>query len=684
MKKLIALILISTQAFAGLPPTTTKGQSDASARVKFQFQAPHNQFTNLGGIKTLIETGNGNILPDPGFEASVSGWTASGGATATTNSTAKGTGALGYDWDSNSASQTLTSTSVTIPNGYQGRNGVLSCSIKTVSGVATHTIGLWNGTTLSNTQTIVSSTTSFIETKINFVIPSSGTAAIRLTAISSNESEIYVDDCKLSLADNIGTVAQAVLVDSVTVTGCAGTWSTTSSTFASTGAQTGCVYTSAKGVATAPATNIPGFKFASLPAGDYRVEYEGRYGKATGGIGGAQFTDGTNTAREISSIDVSASAASPSISQTISYSSPQSNVTLELRLKSNDGNITFLDGRTATSGGVTPGTFRLWYFPSTSQQVYNPSLQSWRVDANINGANPSLGTANVASYTGIENASLTLTNNTGNGVIAAQIPCSSTNSPTGTTCSVGNESVGVSFNLPVAGDVLACASFAHISNVAANSGNSATFQIVETPNNAQTISQEGKSRVNDATSIGAVALDSTFPHRLCGTFTFASAGQKTLRLMYEQLVQATVTSSVITGDASVTQGQRDIHWEVTPLNQLIPAPIVIGSVTSNSTQAIRHESTRLTCGNSGSALIANTGTSPNWTVANGVSAGLCTVTVSFAQEPSCHCDIIGAQSILANSCLFTSTPTTTTIAIARNRAAAAENGDIMLSCDGSR
>lgn len=208
MRKLIALLLISTQAFAGLPPTTTKGQSDSSAKVKFQFQAPHNQFTNLGGVKTLIETGNNNILPDPGFESSVSGWTASGGATATSNSTAKGTGALGYDWDSNSASQTLQSSSVTIPAGLQGKNGIASCQIKTVSGTATHTFTVNDGTNdIVTPITIQTSTTSFAGqnegNKINFVFPTSGTIRIKLASVNANEPEIYLDDCSIKLADNV-------------------------------------------------------------------------------------------------------------------------------------------------------------------------------------------------------------------------------------------------------------------------------------------------------------------------------------------------------------------------------------------------------------------------------------------------------------------------------------------------
>lgn len=208
IKNILLALLISSQAFAGLPPPTVKSQSDSTAKTKFQIQAPHNQFTDLGGVKTLIETGNGNILPDPGFEALTSGWTASGGATATANSTAKGTGAKGYDWDSNSAGQTLQSTSVTIPDGLAGKNGIASCNIKTISGTATHTFTVNNGTTdIVTPITIQSSTASFLGqnegNKINFVFPTSGTIRIKLAAVNANEPEIYVDDCSIQLANNV-------------------------------------------------------------------------------------------------------------------------------------------------------------------------------------------------------------------------------------------------------------------------------------------------------------------------------------------------------------------------------------------------------------------------------------------------------------------------------------------------
>lgn len=137
-----------------------------------------------------------NILINPGFENGTYGWTASGGATKTVNTTAKGEGNYGYDWDSNSAAQTLLSNSVTIPNGLKGRNGVAYCGVETPSGAGTYTISVNDGTNdITTAQTITTSSSSFARQMMYFTFPSSGTIRIKLTSVASNEPEIYIDSC---------------------------------------------------------------------------------------------------------------------------------------------------------------------------------------------------------------------------------------------------------------------------------------------------------------------------------------------------------------------------------------------------------------------------------------------------------------------------------------------------------
>ena len=276
MRKLIALLLIYSQAsFANLPPTSIKGQTDASPKTKFGFQVPHNQATDLGGISSLIETGNTNILKNPGFEdPNITAWTTSGGS-GSNSATSKATGTKGLAWDSDSASQTLVSDLITIPNGFQGNNGYAYCNIKTVSGTATHTFTVDNGTTnIVTPVTINSSTDRFQRTAVNFIYPSSGSIRIKVTSVAANEPNIYIDDCYLGEATNVSSVSQAQLVGTVKVTGCAGAWTTTSTTYANFATQTGCSY-AVTGQALAPTTNVPGIRFNNLAPGDYRIEYEG-------------------------------------------------------------------------------------------------------------------------------------------------------------------------------------------------------------------------------------------------------------------------------------------------------------------------------------------------------------------------------------------------------------------------
>lgn len=177
------------------------------------------------------------------------------------------------------------------------------------------------------------------------------------------------------------------------------------------------------------------------------------------------------------------------------------------------------------------------------------------VSANIAGANPSLGTSAQTAYTGITNSSLTLTNNTGS--VTAQIACAGTTASSGTTCTAADESLGVAFTIASTGTYKACASGAV--TLGGATGSMVTFQIVETPNTAQTISTEGNGRIhlqNSAANAGQVTL----PFEVCGIFVFGSTGQKTLRLFYEQ--NAVGAAPLIYADASGTDGQRDLLWTV--------------------------------------------------------------------------------------------------------------------------
>lgn len=220
---------------------------------------------------------------------------------------------------------------------------------------------------------------------------------------------------------------------------------------------------------------------------------------------------------------------------------------------------------------------------SPPQQIISQAAQGWFVAANIAGANPSLGGADLTSYTEIANGSLTMTPVSGSQPVG--IMCSSTNAaatPTTSTstCSAGNESVGANFSIPAVGWYEVCLQAGVLLSTSVGSSIDATFELIETPTNAQTTTQEGKARVNFANSVAS--SNSVYPLNLCGSFYFSSIGIKGVRLMGEQDITGT-TDTQIKADGSTNLGQRDILITVKPVTNGMPSPFLVGSVQYDTT-----------------------------------------------------------------------------------------------------
>lgn len=182
MFKLIATLLLAFAPSAFAASTTTI------------------QATNTEGFVS-----NQNLILNSNFEQGTVGWTASGGSFASTTSSPL-RGSKSVTWDSSSASQTLTSTAFTIPEGLKGQAGSLSCAIQTASGTATHTIVGFDGSSNVGTPTTISSSaTGGPRSTINFTFPTSGTIALRLTSVNANEPSIKIDDCVVSYSSGLFT-----------------------------------------------------------------------------------------------------------------------------------------------------------------------------------------------------------------------------------------------------------------------------------------------------------------------------------------------------------------------------------------------------------------------------------------------------------------------------------------------
>ena len=394
---------------------------------------------------------------------------------------------------------------------------------------------------------------------LSFLCPSSGsTVKLRVTSLAAGT--ILADRGYVGSNQNLVYTSQAKLIGTMTVTGCAGGWTTSSTSLAAFPTQTGCSF-SVTGSLIAPLTQIPAFRISRLEAGDYWIEYSGSFNQSTAGKSGwLRFTDGTNLARETSPVFNGGGTISvPGVSQSISYGSAQSNVTMELRGYSETGGSTSVYGVT-----TTPGVFKLWYFPASSDVAVNNEQSSWFIDANMGGANVGLGTSAMTSYNELQSASIDLVLNTAKGSASAEIACASGNASIGLTCSSA-ESFGVAFVPPWAGLYEVCAAFSQ----SQADGQDIVYQLAETSNTSATIIQEGGMR-----QAGNGPTGNLIPYYNCGTFNFSDISKRTIRLMYEKT--ATTANPTIIADRAAGSGQRDIKWTVRPLLSAFNRPILTG------------------------------------------------------------------------------------------------------------
>lgn len=646
--------------------------------------------TDASGFLTTSAAGLGggssgiNILSGYNRDAesgATTNWSETGGGTLAVTSTAANVanGTYSFSFDASASTDYAISDARAIPAGLYGAPCLAEFYYKGFD--SSITAQVYDGTNVLASQALAPAS-NYTRVQINFGCPSSGN--LQLKFLASGDSAIgYWDEVHLGSALNLTSVSQASLYGTLTMTNCTA-WTTTSGSFADPGVATGCTYV-ATGGASAPSTMLPAVTFTNLPPGNYMVIASGGTLRTTGSgtSNGAylRITDGTTTSGrtlEITSADVGQKNYPATPIGNFTYTTAQSSVTFKIQLHT-------ITGGTAGYESAEALEFFIYRFPLTSEIAVRPGTQNWRVDANISGANVSMGTSAVSTYTGLESGSLTLTNNTG--ALAAKIPCSSTNSPSGTTCSSGNESVGVSFDLPKAGDVKACVSFSWDGSTSASGSNViAGFQIVETPSSAQTISQEGKGRVYASVQQGSTgSMGQSFPFHLCGTFSFASTGTKTLRLFYEQSVAGTVNSSTVVADASTSVGQRDIHWEVYPIDQQTPMPVLVGSVTSNSsgTERVERAAVTSTCSSSPCTIASQSGawlssisrTTTGQYVAN-FAAGI------WSSAPTC----VFTPSSGSNHLISSGTPTTSSVAFNyyTANAATALDGVFQMICMGPR
>lgn len=538
-----------------LPKDTTTNLdalTDTQSALAFDTTTGKPVFNNGAG---WVEVGSGSSGGGSGINmlsgfnnnaelATTASWSETGGGTLATTSTAANVanGTYAFSYDASAATDYLITDARTVPSGLYGANCLAEFYYKGFD--SNITAQVHDGTNVLASQ-VLTAQALYYKAQINFNCPTSGTLALKFLA-GADAAIGYLDEVHLGSANNVSS-------ETVT-TG----WETFSPTWVGTSAP--------------PSVNLEWRRVGS------NLEIRGNFttGTANGSVASMTLPTGLVIGGSVTAITVIGRAnanvtTNPSTKNllflgtlggtTVNFSiDGAANATSPLVAQI--GTTTFFD---STKYGIQHFSVPIAGWTATSS-VAVANSSNWVVDVNISGANPALDTSAVTAFKAITDGGLTLTNRTQfANAITAWIPCSTTNAPTGTTCSSGTEDVGVSYLQPQSADIVACAEFSRAITNGSPGDSNITFQIVETDSNVQpttAILQEGGSRVNGrfATS-GSSGIEN---YHVCGSFAITSARRVTLRLAYEHSPSGTVSSNLLIGDASASIGQRDIHWTVRP------------------------------------------------------------------------------------------------------------------------
>lgn len=588
-----------------------------------------------------------NIIENGGFENGAGGWTASGGSFSVSTTT-PGMGSRKGLWNSSSAAQTLTSKAITIPQGLLGRNAVVGCFVKVTSGTATHTMQAFDGTNNVASASITSSTSIYALSTINFVAPSSGTLAVRLTSVASDEPEISVDNCFISDASlvNLSQVNQATFVGDIKWDGVAScSWSSSSSSFANFAADTDCNNPTVRGDAVAPGTKIPAIVLNNLPPGRYMFVSQGQIiTSASGGVCGYRFSDGTNSFGSGTIYGVSTQMMTPAtLSAIVEYTTAQSSVTINWQIRAEVGTCNLAND--VANREVSIAVYR---FPLNSEIAYRPEIE------NSNGFIKYAATANC----------IWTSTNTSFASFAADADCP-TPTTGGSVSAPATKIPGITLPQGLkAGEYLIIARGAFAKGVANEVAN---FRITDGTNNSssQQVYYEGTTQVN------VPVLNFRY------SLTSALAAGSTIQ------IQSQAGTGVTT---SIRVTSVDFEMQIIPLSPSISSPILVGSVTSNSIGAERIE--RATISNNGSSCIidSQTGAWLSSVTRNGL--GDCTLNIAtgvFSAAPTCMITgKDGGTAMLGLEASATPTATSFRYLTLNSTTGGAINGSSRVICMGPR
>lgn len=494
-----------------------------------------------------------NLLLNPGFEAGKAQWTKSAGTFSITSTAANvGSGTYAASWTPNAANDTLSHAAVAIPAGLYGQNGEVACKVKSTSG-SLHKLQLTDGSNVLADSGVIPAQSGYQLVRVNLVFPSSGSVVPRVLAGDTNQ--VYVDDCYVGPATNVGTVSQEKYLGRVTFNTCNTYWNASAGSYANYSAVTGCTITTT-GVVSSPAQR-PAITLPYQGPGNYRFVSTGRH-ECTGAGGDwtcwFRFYDGTNSSNEGLMTTNYHDGAIPVFSASINYTTaPGSSITVDLQAKhSGAATNSYIDARS----GVLDHTLEVYYTPSVAQSVVTPdtTAQSW--------SGVTSGCSTAPNLTGT-----TITDFSGGTTGCTVTTTASQNFP---TVSLGSVNTSIAWTPNKIGRYLV---FANTPEVNTTTGNQLITYLTDGSNNILDSGFSPYSNLGSDGQITHVAL-----------LDISNLSQVTLK------IRGKITGGGgATGTLVDNYGVGHIRWKILDVSQNMPNPLIVGQVSSSTSGQERIE-----------------------------------------------------------------------------------------------
>lgn len=375
MKALITLLIFFMVLDAiAVAPYGFRGQNQTATQYSNVLQFPNNQVTNIGGINSLVETGNTNILVNPGFEHSTfsTGWTTTGTtATLTAETVTIIHGKKALETVASSQNISIVQDSTLYASQLAGVQGFVKAWISNTA-PSVSMCARAAGVTLTGNNCVTLATDGRWKEYVIPVVLSATSNGISIAATSVTGTTI-IDEAFVGVVPNaMPEVSQPQLVGSAHIQGTAlCQWQRTNTAPGAFGAVAACpgptsILAGAFGAVQTTDTDLPRFTWNNLPPGRYVVTMEVPTNNGAAAVSALAISDGTTTSKPRIATENNGITQGITLTTAFEYTSAGSR-TWELFGAQSSGTLRINNNTTSPDNGLS---ILVTYYPPASK-VYS-------------------------------------------------------------------------------------------------------------------------------------------------------------------------------------------------------------------------------------------------------------------------------------------------------------------------